>query len=91
LVALLLDRPENGVFFPAGNQTVELCDIRAESIDTAVKTDGIVADDVGEHWHSIKHLTAEQRKEARNPDVIGNRPRRYHPDKIGMMFSLERR
>ena len=57
----------------------------------AVKANGIVEDDVGEHWYSIKHLTAEQRKEARNPDVIGNRPRRYHPDRIGMIFSLERR
>ena len=90
-MALLLDRPENGVFFPAGNQTVELCDIRAESIDTAVKADGIVEDDVGEHWHSIKHLTAEQRKEEDNPGVSRESTWKYHPDKIGMMFSLERR
>ena len=51
--------------------------------DTAVKADGIVEDDVGEHWHSIKHLTAEQRKEARNPDVIGNRPGSTTPTKSG--------
>ena len=59
--------------------------------DTAVKADGIVEDDVGEHWHSIKHLTAEQRKEEDNPGVSRESTWKYHPDKIGMMFSLERR